>query len=108
MPLPLHPRTRQELDRRGAANIRAILDNPEWTGAGQNAEVNLRVAGVPNPERAQVELWLREKEQAAQRSLDCGADAYLCRHRCGWQCDRCLADREGVAEIETIRFTARS
>jgi len=68
MPLPLHPRTRHELDRRGAANIRAILDNPEWTGAGQNAEVNLRVAGVPNPERAQVELWLREKEQAANRN----------------------------------------
>jgi anti-sigma factor RsiW len=69
MPLPLHPRTRQELDRRGAANIRAILDNPEWTGTGQNAEVNLRVAGVPNPERAQVELWLREKEQAANRNV---------------------------------------
>jgi anti-sigma factor RsiW len=69
MPLPLHPRTRQELDRRGPVNVRAILDNPEWTGAGQNAEVRLHVAGVPNPERAQVELWLREKEQAANRNV---------------------------------------
>jgi hypothetical protein len=69
MPSPLHPGTRQELDRRGPANIRAILDNPEWTGAGQNAEVRLHVAGVPNPERAQVEVWLREKEQVANRSV---------------------------------------
>jgi hypothetical protein len=42
-----------------------MLDQPEWVGVGQNAEVKLHAPGVPNPERAQVEKWLRQKERAA-------------------------------------------
>jgi len=67
MARPLHPVTKKELERRGLSNVRAILDNPEWVGLGQNAEVPLHTPGVPNPERAQAEEWCREKEGASSR-----------------------------------------
>jgi hypothetical protein len=63
--MSLDANVREELRRRGAAAVRALLDNPEWTGRGQAADVKLDLAGVPNPTRAAVEAWLREQERAA-------------------------------------------
>ena len=64
----LHPLTRQELERRGPSNVRALINEPQWVGVGQNAEIKLHAPGVPNPERAQVEEWLRGKERTANRN----------------------------------------
>jgi len=65
----LPPLTRKELERRGPSNVRAILDQPHWSGVGPNSEFNLHTSGVPNPTRAQVEAWLKQKERAANRKV---------------------------------------
>jgi hypothetical protein len=65
--MALDPRTRAELERRGVASVRALLNNREAAGIGSGAEVRLGVSGVPNGSRAEIEAWCCEKELAASR-----------------------------------------
>jgi hypothetical protein len=63
--VPLNPRTKAELDRRGPAIVRSLLQ-PDTTGVGPGAEVRLFDSDVPNPLRQDVEAWLREQELDAE------------------------------------------
>lgn len=60
----LDPRTRAELERRGAANIRLLIANDNWVGAGEQAAVEIGGGDIPKPSRAQVERWLNEQDRA--------------------------------------------
>jgi hypothetical protein len=62
--MALDPRIRAELERRGPANVRELLRN--LAGPGGNAPVQMQLAGVADPIRADVEDWLREKEQETE------------------------------------------
>ena len=63
----LDPRIRAELARRGPANVRALLIGLGG-GVARNTPVPLQLpARVPVPLRGDVEDWLREKEQEAER-----------------------------------------
>jgi hypothetical protein len=44
-----------------------MLANDEAVGTAPGAEVGLSMQGVPNPNRAQVEHWLRQQEIAGDR-----------------------------------------
>jgi|SRR6516162_5630082 hypothetical protein len=64
--MTLDPRIRAELERRGPANVRALLVGLGG-GVGRNTPVPLQLpAGVPDPLRGDVEDWLREKEREAE------------------------------------------
>jgi hypothetical protein len=59
----LDPRTRAELERRGAANVRLLIANDNWVGVGGQSAVEIGGAEIPRPSRAQVESWLQEQDQ---------------------------------------------
>ncbi len=56
----LDPRTRAELERRGAANVRLLIANETWVGVGGQSSVEIGGDDIPRPSRAQVERWLAE------------------------------------------------
>jgi len=60
----LDPRTRAELERRGAANVRLLIANDNWVGAGEQSAVEIGGGEIPKPSRAQVESWLNEQDRA--------------------------------------------
>lgn len=60
----LDPRTRAELERRGTANIRLLIANDNWVGAGAQSVVEIGGGDIPKPSRAQVEHWLNEQDLA--------------------------------------------
>jgi hypothetical protein len=60
----LDPRTRAELERRGAANVRLLIANDTWVGAGEQSAVEIGGGDIPKPSRAQVESWLKQQDQA--------------------------------------------
>ncbi len=60
----LDPRTRAELERRGVANVRLLIANDNWVGAGEQAAVEIGGGEIPRPSRAQVERWLNEQDRA--------------------------------------------
>ncbi len=68
--MPLHPRNLEELERQGTASIRALLSDSYYTGLGRGAPVLLRVSGVDPPSRADVEEWLRTKNDAERATTD--------------------------------------
>ncbi len=70
----LDPRTRAELERRGAANVRLLIANDNWVGPGEQSAVEIGGGDIPRPSRAQVESWLKEQDQA-EAALQAG------RHR---------------------------
>jgi len=63
----LDPRTRAELERRGAENVRVLIANPQWAGVGEGADVMLGGGDIPKPNRGQVERWLSEQAAAAAK-----------------------------------------
>jgi hypothetical protein len=65
----LDPRTRAELERRGVANVRVLIANDNWVGAGEQSAVEIGGGDIPKPSRAQVERWLNEQDQAAAALL---------------------------------------
>ena len=60
----LDPRTRAGLERRGAANVRLLITNDNWVGAGEQSAVEIGGGEIPKPSRAQVESWLNEQDRA--------------------------------------------
>jgi hypothetical protein len=62
--MALDPRIRAELERRGPVNVKELLRT--LAGPGPNAPVAVQLDEVPDPIRADVEDWLREKEQEAE------------------------------------------
>jgi hypothetical protein len=72
--MTLDPRVRDELERRGPANVRDLLRD---TGPGPNTSVYVPVEDAPQPRRFEVEDWLREKEQAAERLASTRHDQLL-------------------------------
>jgi hypothetical protein len=63
--MPLDPKIRAELERRGSANVRGLLEGSK--GSGQGASINLQIPGSPEPLRREVEEWLHEGGQAVER-----------------------------------------
>jgi len=63
----LDPRTRAERERRGVENVRLLIANTQWAGAGEESEVLLGGGNIPKPNRGQVERWLAEQGTAAAR-----------------------------------------
>jgi hypothetical protein len=62
--MALDPRIRAELERRGPVNVKELLRT--LAGPGPNVPVAVQLDEVPDPIRADVEDWLREKEQEAE------------------------------------------
>lgn len=58
----LDPRTRAELERRGVDNVRLLIDNAQWVGAGEGSDVLIGGGNIPKPNRGQVERWLSEQD----------------------------------------------
>ena len=63
--MPLDPRTREELERRGVSSVTLTLADAASAGPGRNAEIRLFTPNVPNPTREDVEAWVNEKNLAA-------------------------------------------
>ena len=57
-------RAREELERRGAANVQALVRDAAGPGGTSVVRIGL---GNDDPLRQDVEAWLREKELAAEQ-----------------------------------------
>jgi hypothetical protein len=64
--MALHPEALKELERRGAGNIRRMMQTGEFIGTGPGAFVPIGL-GDRNPRRNETEDWLAGKERGEER-----------------------------------------
>lgn len=63
--MSLNPKAIAELERRGARNIRLLLQDREMAGGGATAIVKLGLSDA-DPMRSDVENWLRAQDDASE------------------------------------------
>ena len=111
--MALDPQFQAELERRGPANVRALLDGLGG-GVGRNTLVPLQLAaGVSDPPRGEVEDWWREKELEKEREAERVASDTLKWAKVGGKWSRIgglaavAAALAGIATIGVTLYIAR-